>query len=90
MFRNRTEQETVDGKWKELVKLTTAIAAAAAAEKVVGRTSAKGKNDRDTWWWTGKVQSRIRKMPLRPAWSNNGNTQRNIIYKECTRRTVKE
>ena len=38
MCRNRTEgeQESVDEKWKELVKLTTT-----SAEKVVGRSSAK-------------------------------------------------
>ena len=39
------EQESIDEKWEELVKLTT------TPDNVVGTTSATGKSDRDMWWW---------------------------------------
>ncbi|KAK3525881.1 hypothetical protein QTP70_010990 [Hemibagrus guttatus] len=70
---------------------TTAEVIRETGRKVLGVSSGRGKEDKETWWWNEEVQDSIqRKRLAKRKWDMNRTEENRQEYKELQRRVKRE
>ena len=71
--------------------ISTAEIVRESARKVLGVTSGRRKEDKETWWWNEEVQESIReKRMAKKKWDRLGDNKSKQQYKESSRKTKQE
>ncbi|KAK3571138.1 hypothetical protein QTP86_003097 [Hemibagrus guttatus] len=86
--RTQIEKKT---KWWKLKKEECSEVIRETGRKVLGVSSGRRKEDKETWWWNGEVQDSIqRKRLAKKKWDMDRTEENRQEYKELQRRVKRE
>ncbi|KAK3548161.1 hypothetical protein QTP70_004840 [Hemibagrus guttatus] len=69
---------------------TTAEVIRMTGRKVLGVSSGRRKEDKETWWWNGEVQDSIQRKRLAKKWEMDRTEENRQEYKELQRKVKRE
>ncbi|KAK3531161.1 hypothetical protein QTP70_013261 [Hemibagrus guttatus] len=90
-FAKRMDMGVVNTYFQKREEETTAEVIRETGRKVLGVTSGRRKEDKETWWWNEEVQDSIqRKRLAKKKWDMDRTEENRQEYKELQRRVKRE